>query len=397
MIELTVEITIHGDEGTLKLKWSTPDRTYLPYQVKLARIKLHTKKLREQLETMVEAGQKGDFAEYGKITQSLAREGYNLYDALFFGDGATDRINAGVVKDCVENDLIAGRDRIIFSVGPKVHIPWGLIYDQNVLNPLDNEEPDSTRFRHFWCVKFSAVTLYSKMALLGIDNVWMKKDFKLLFGAHQDIWNDAFVLIDEEEQKVLHCLLEHPVQPKFSLKDLNNEWRENINISVPHGLLSLYCHADGGALCIGSDEEDVLPTAMFQPHFRRCEASDQIPPTLVFLAGCKTAIGDLDEGFLEATSGPGYCGFIGAEARIYDVFTLRFLTRFLHSFYTSGRSVHEIIQQLRHDHWPLSLVFSVCCPHDLKVKTSCIPLTCGNKIPTETNLSFQRLSSSKGT
>jgi hypothetical protein len=155
---------------------------------------------------------------------------------------------------------------------------------------------------------------------------------------------------------------------------------------LPPGLLSFFCHASGTDLLIGAE---TLSATDFERKFARNEIKT-CPPTLVFLAGCRTAIGSLAAGFLEATSGPGFCGFIGTEVLVPDIFTLRFLAQFLDHLFASGRSVSEVMQDLRREHWPLSLVFSICCTGELRLTPAQPVPPFAGKIK---NLSYQPVSS----
>jgi hypothetical protein len=175
------------------------------------------------------------------------------------------------------------------------------------------------------------------------------------------VWDSANGLLFDDDKACLDRLLRPLDQPKFSFAELENTWQKKND--PPYALLCFYCHASGNQLCIG---EETRSHSVFAPTFSR-SGSHRRPPTLVFLAGCETAVADLDSGYLGATSGPGYCGFIGTEVKVPDVFTLGFLACFLDRFYRGGHSVAEVLHRLRAEHWPLSLVFSMCCARDLRV------------------------------
>ena len=81
--------------------------------------------------------------------------------------------------------------------------------------------------------------------------------------------------------------------------------------------------------------------------------------------GCQTAIGApnkaFDDGFMEVTGQLGFCGFIGTEAKIPDLFAMRFAADFFFHLLYDEMTVGEIMDKLRRDHWPLGLVYSSCC------------------------------------
>jgi hypothetical protein len=188
----------------------------------------------------------------------------------------------------------------------------------------------------------------------------------VLFGAHQDIWQVTRDKLRDPDHEHLSRLLNPIDQPKFSLDDLADLWGRRAE-NKPFGLFCLLCHASGVELCIGAQKENSIAHNRFAQRFAREDMRDK-PPTLVFIAGCQTAAGDeLDRGFLHATSNRGYCGYIGAEVRIPDLFTLGFLSEFLERFYAGGRAVGDVMRELRREHWPLSLAFSMGCARELRL------------------------------
>jgi hypothetical protein len=302
---------------------------------------------------LVQAARVGDQHKYPELLRHVAEEGYDLYKDLFYGSSAQiDRDNAKRVRDWIATR--PSLDSIItFAVPSGLHIPWGLIYDQP---PTENINPNN-----FWCLKFKTTAQYSEIPPEGTDLAWPENSFPLLFGAHEPLWGPAYGALDDCEKVYLNGLLGYPAQPKFHWGDLQNLWEATKEHS-PHGLLSLYCHGTSEELLVGRR----LSAEDFERDFAREELQSQ-PPTLVLLAACRTAIGDLHGGFLQATSGPGYAGFIGTEVKVPDIFTLRFVVRFLERFFRTGENVRDAMYKLRIDHWPLSLVFSICCTGDLRL------------------------------
>jgi hypothetical protein len=88
---------------------------------------------------------------------------------------------------------------------------------------------------------------------------------------------------------------------------------------------------------------------------------------LVFLNGCHTAIGSAKEGgFLQATAYGGFCGFVGTEAEVPDVFALRFANAFLSQLLYTGSRAIDAMNKTRRDYWPLSLVYNLSCHPDFR-------------------------------
>ena len=192
------------------------------------------------------------------------------------------------------------------------------------------QDTDPTEFKkHFWCEKYSAMVHYNNYP----PPEWEEKpcayaDFGVLFGADNDLWSatiNAANSITPEEKERLLLLLNHPAQPLFNIEALAKQWRTRQK-ATPHSLLTLYCHSAGDQLSI---DGKTITSYDFEQKF---VSSDELPPTLVLLAGCNTAVGELNRGFFKATAAEGYCGFIGTEVKVPDIFTLRFVARFFDRF-----------------------------------------------------------------
>jgi hypothetical protein len=282
-----------------------------------------------------------------------------LYKALFVGQTQQDRNNAERARNWLERSLRPTADTITFRLPSRIHFPWGLIYDQP-----PNPDADQSEFKkNFWCEKYSATVHYFTNLPEWEEKAWPRPPFDLLFGADSEVWSATHDKLEVHEKNRLFSLLRHPAQPMFKIEDLSKQWNDH-KVDIPHALLTFFCHASGDQLSMGGV---TLSSNDFEELFVRNEDS---PPTLVFLAGCNTAVGELHKGFFKATTAPGYCGFIGTEVKVPDIFTLRFVAHFFDRFFSSGESVAEVLHALRMQHWPLSLVFSVCCSSDLRLEPS---------------------------
>jgi hypothetical protein len=359
---LTIRIRTGDDTGTLLVEWAEGKREFRPYAVQERLITEEAATIRRALQSIVDAARDSRTSEYGVLTRRLAQCGYALKEALFSGYSEADREQSQRVQNWLSKQPLTAFDTVDFRVYPRKPVPWGLIYDKQVERDSGGPAPDPKEFSEFWCEKYSTVVHYNTVHP-DESSVWPEASFQILAGAHKAIWAPAWPEIPEEERDYLTQLLSLPDQPKFSFQELYEAWNLQRN-DRPYGLLNLYCHGSASALNIGNE---TISAARFRQRFSR-KSSASLPPTLVFLAACQTAIGDLEGDFLDATSGPGFCGFIGAEAMIPDLFTLRFLTRFLASFYGGFGSVSEVMHNLRREHWPLSLVFSLCCRNDLRLE-----------------------------
>src|SRR5262249_23719978 len=144
-----------------------------------------------------------------------------------------DRVDAASVKEYLREKTTAGCDTITFTVPPRVHIPWGLLYDEVLASDGYFVNKDN-----FWCIKYNVSTYYDSLRMLGIDKEWQAEDFPLLFGAHEIVWNAAYPMLSADEQGHLERLLRPPEQPIFSRSALRDLWHQPDR--APYGFLIFY-------------------------------------------------------------------------------------------------------------------------------------------------------------
>ena len=113
---------------------------------------------------------------------------------------------------------------------------------------------------------------------------------------------------DTESARAIDTIMNSGGAPVTEKRELFQRWRGWKEGGV---LLYIYCHSTGDRLALSAEETiDVQ------------EWVDQLGPIgeregpigVVVLNGCFTATGSTGGGFLEATGGDNFCGFVGTEA-----------------------------------------------------------------------------------
>lgn len=294
---------------------------------------------------LIEAARK-ESKVFGPALKELARAGRDLYEALFL-DAASSRDVAQEIRDDLESR--SSPCRILVKVDPRIHIPWGLLY----CGPRDriSESGRIEELCGFACLKYNLSTIHSRLPVLPKP----RKDevFKLLPVFNKRSFESARGVLRADEQEFVDMLMRRFSEPTFSKTAFEERWRTE---ALKFGLIYFYCHANGKELAL--DLEDTVN--IFTLRLLGNESPDAGKRIcLLFINGCATAVGSPDGGFLEATSQAGFCGFIGTEAKVPDVFALRFGTAFLHLFLTSGLPIWRVMEILWRQHWPLSLLYGV--------------------------------------
>lgn len=344
-----------------KMRWDPPDDNWLPYTIDVGQVNDRAEGVRRALKAFVKQcmnSNAGGVQKSGKQLKEMAVKGHDLYNAIF-----CDKDNSHHPQDIQKwlLDLAVNKPHIKVVVDDRMYIPWGLVFDGDPsLLSGEADDIDISHFGDFWCIKYFVSTYFSRMGAWGHHKPKSVNLYHLLSAIDEDVFTAAEKDLTSTEKGVLDWLRSKFSSTRafkiFSKGDLLNEWNRNKN---DVDMLFFYCHADGTSIAFSGSEK--LSMYDIKENLKR-DARGELPsPCLVFLNGCSTASGSSDGGFLEATAGNGFCGFIGTEAEVPDLFALRFGLAFLYRFLLGGEPVYLTMDRLRSEHWPLSLLYSTYC------------------------------------
>jgi hypothetical protein len=360
-----VTVTVAPDSGdALKITWSWRGFAFPPYRLDAGLLRRLSVQVRQRLKDLVGHAMGNGANNSGAHLKALAEAGSLLHQALFLSE-------AGPVPGDVSSWLrtVPAPCRIVFSVDARVHIPWGLVYDADPqrlsATPGDTE---IQRYEDFWCLKYSVATVYVRITPKGLLprighnlEVISVINRDALIQASRDLPN-ATQIIDR-----LRPFWGNPVHTSH---DFFERWAR---VGGSHALIYFFCHANGTRLAVGTGDEIHVDTLRLK--LQRSDPAALDSPSIVFLNGCATAVGDPSGGFLEATGNPRFCGFVGAESVIPDIFGLRFGAAFLEDFLSSGETVAQIMHRLRRVHWPLSVLYSINCYPEFRAEPASSQMT----------------------
>src|SRR5271154_3965860 len=305
METITAKLTLQGDN--LKIVWSYKGLDFPAYCIDKSDVKKSADKIRSCLGKLVARGMEQEdgrrLRTSGDLLRDLAGLGWELYNVIFDAvEGDAER-----VKRWLEG--LNDKCRVMFSVDRRVHIPWGMIFDSDpsLLSGLV-EDVEVASYGSFWCLKYSLTTVYSRIPPTTLGDATEPVRFRLLPVWSVGCLEKAQPWLAPDETSNISGLRSCSESPAVASADLFERWRI---IGDKIGLLFFYCHGGPDFLSIG--QGDVITITEFKYRLRREEAAHDRPACLTFLNGCTTAVGNPDGGFLEATGGAGYCGFIGTE------------------------------------------------------------------------------------
>lgn len=353
----SIYVNVSPDQGTwLKVTWTYKGLSWPAYSIDRDLVRRKSEEVRRDLKSLVkhalENGEHGCKAS-GAILKAIAESGHKLYLALFQGEkgqGNPERIRHWLAERTEEL-------RFTFVVDERVHIPWGLVYDSDPSLLSGNpEDIELLHYLNFWCIKYRLASVYARIDPSIQTEPKSGDKFHVLPILNKEAFEKAFSALEvKEEQGAFTSLLSSLDSPVYKTEDMFDRCGQLREVDC---LLYFYCHADGANLSLDINERVSIDDLRLK--WKRNELSAGESTCIVFLNGCHTAAGDPGGGFLEATGGPGFAGFIGTETEIPDVFALRFGYAFLCRVLRGG-TVTEIMSSLRTAHWPLSLVYGTYC------------------------------------
>lgn len=364
---LIIARTENLSETSLKIVWSYEEQTLGVCIINLNLIIYLANDIRDKLSELVESFLESTPLNPGALMllsntsvdnkiKSLAKAGFELYTQLFLDENGVEQT---IVKTNLQELQEDGKYRISFVNGTTIYIPWGLIYD-------NDPEGNTINKQNFWCIKYHLTNILSR--------VWRKQTsdkYKLLSIVNEEIYDKVHKHLTKEELAVYEWLLQTSDEQKLSGRSLLNKLgslkEENI-------LLSFYCHANSSNLAISSDDEvSLYDLQKVANNVKGC--------WVLFLNGCLTATGSTKEGFLDILANNKFYGFIGTETAVPNVFALRFGIQFLHKLFSTELSLLEVMHEMRQQHWPLSLMYSVYCFPKVvfsQINASSVPILNGN-------------------
>ena len=148
--DVTLMIAPGGDRG-LKITWYEDANYQYPYFLNPGTLDGLAARVRTELEGVVAAVVAGE--QPSKELQVLAAAGYELRSALFRGDPES-REHSRAAEEWLLGDEFETPPRISLVVPYSVHVPWGLLYDDDPSEiSYAGDSLTTDQFSAFWCLK----------------------------------------------------------------------------------------------------------------------------------------------------------------------------------------------------------------------------------------------------
>lgn len=356
-IERVMKVAADGDEY-LKISWRDENNMFFPpYAIFRHQIEAAAKECRSALEALCDEHIDSEEPDFSSSLRSLATAGSHLWFLLFDGCAPADRERVRKIR----NWLTAAqpeRVRLRIAADASSHIPWALTYEGNP-DSLPDTVASPDQYSDFWCFKYSISVNYSGMEPKNFTDGRSAACFRVLTALSDSEFERAKTYLSPTDKELLEQILRRPVGVARSFR----EWVKKLEeVGGADCLLHFYSHSSGTSINLADDDEMSVVSFKLALSQSRENSNNHSSERLLFLNGCKTAVGDLDNGFLVASAEPGLCGLVGAEASVPADFALRYSVAFLRGLLEEGQTVQQIVDCLRHELWPLSLLYG-CYAH----------------------------------
>jgi hypothetical protein len=348
---LTVEIK-DGDRGFFKVVWRQSEfPPFESYTIDEDTIRKDAANIRKRLDVLVDTLMANPAAPCGKQLKELARAGHELYHTLFYGERGSE-IDPEKIRAWLQGKTEP--HRLLVVVDAYVHVPWGLVFDSDP-ELIPDDATDISSYKDFWCLKFLLSCNYRGLDPSTAEYGERSNDFWLVPVLHKAEYETSKWKPDDPEGVAFDNVLQKYGGGISDVESLKNAW---ILTAQANKILFFYCHANGTTLAISSSES--ISSDDLKRKLRPQNGKLSNSAALVFLNGCSTAVGKGDsKGFIEATTREGFCGFIGTETDIPNVYALRFGAAFIHGMLDTGWPVLDMMDAMRRSHWPLSLLYQI--------------------------------------
>lgn len=341
-----------SEVDSAELSWGNNDGPHpQTYRVGLATIRHETGRVRDRLNALARWGVRSDPTTLSPILQALATAGYQLHFSLFDGLSNSDRSAAAEIRQWV-NDQFENDKTLCITSNPGIHIPWGVVCEQDQLKFKDGEVSIES-FGPMWGMKYSLSATLSGYTYPKRKLERAGERRRLLSLLNQEVVD---AIVEDHRVSFQEMIDRRPIGPARNLTELNELIK---GAGKGDTVLHFFGHQQNGELILGGDNSiDVTRFKILLDELIRESGGPTESTGLVFMSACDGAHGDSDYSFISAADRAGILGLIATESAVPRNFAAKFAIRFM-GLIEDGVSVGEAMTQLRRssEFFPLSLLY----------------------------------------
>jgi hypothetical protein len=343
-------------DGEVKFSWGDAVGPYpIVYTVGIESLKDSAQHVRDALDGLAVWSRARRVQDLPATLRLIADAGSDLRSAVF--DAPVDQA-AGVAKlqKWLQSKYSNGDKELQVIADPKLHVPWGLVFDGQINDQVNQCSPDA--YMGFWSLKHRF-----SMVLIGCETPELADarpfgNFRLVSLVNEDVYAYAPQDLGEPAYMELDALLAGPAKKVCTLDKLGEVLSQ---VDSCDKIFHFLGHGTRDALVIGRGQPDVnisrFKKIMFDVAGHAASGSSSY--TLVFLNSCESILGKEDLSFKKAAIRDNVCGVIGTEAEVPRPMAMDFDRRLLKSIIRDGRSVGDAMNDLVRDRdlWPTGLFY----------------------------------------
>jgi hypothetical protein len=343
-----------GSGDTFQLAWGNETRELYPYAISFNRVQDASEGVRAVLGQIskhyMDCDIIGADADYTKFLRPLAEAGEELSEAIF-PISCTSNIPRNIAER-IRNSNPRCPLSIIYEETP-LHVPWNFIFRKDSTE-LKKPVGNLNDFDDFWTNVFRINISFNQVDDF-FDDEASDRASCLLQVFHKDQFKAAESRLNVNERDRISRLRRLKVGDSTDWKSCKQKWKSAQDCD---SLLYIFAHSDGDTIYLADSAEgkDAIDANGFQNTFKKSPGAKS--NSICFINGCRTGAGFLGSGFIGVTSMPGFQGFIGSEAEIWNAFALRYGAEFIDRLCYNQRCVEDIFEEMRTEFYPLSLFYS---------------------------------------
>ena len=296
------------------------------------------------------------WTDYRKIIRRLKEAGRSLEKALFRPDNPPSQELAIALKE-----LPPKAELNIYCSDQDVSLPFGFIFSGSNTYTHVNGQPSLNDFDDFWVNRFK-ITVSVEGG--GCDSSNLNTDathFRALYALHKSELVAAVPYLGNSRER-LKKLLKIEARDHYNWESAGRAWQK---IRDKNNVVFVFAHSDGNWLELDDDHIDCLSFYDLLSKNNTCYS------TLLILNCCLSASGSEGASLLSVVARRGFCGLIGTEAEILNLYALACGTHLLWELCAGGKTLGQAFDNMQNEArlFPLNLFYTCYANRDFRLNT----------------------------
>jgi hypothetical protein len=301
---------------------------------------------------------------YDACLQRIKTEGRGLRSAIFRPDDP----HAGALAEALEA-LPPNSHLDVSCSDTDVTLPLNFVYSGADITPRTPGKPSIDDFSLFWLNRYR-ITMFVEGSGCPRDRLEVASgSATALYALHKRELENSSTYLGVDYFEKLGVLTRMKVGGRYDWNSVRSAYQE---IAAQDCVVFVFAHSDGDSLVL--DQGDKIDCLTFSDMLmlplkreERVKAEERVK--LLILNCCLSASGREGASLLSAVARRGFCGLIGTEAEIANVYALRCGVRLMWGLYRKEKSLGEAFEEMRGDPdlFPLNILYTCYANRDFRL------------------------------